>query len=229
MWKKLVLAVAVLFVGAVAAVTGWIAFPTKGDHALAAPLQAMVPDGGAAPAGPYASDYAILVAAFREQGFRSFCGPATLATLLRAYGVKDADQQTLFPSVGSKIEVFYNGLTLPKLAALAQETGLRAEAVHADTVDFDAFRTRLKENLARTGDFVVVNYDRRVLQQEGSGHISAVGAYDDTRDAFLVLDQAAYNYPFTWVPASLLYEAVNTRDGERFRGILLVQSYTSPG
>jgi len=69
--------------------------------------------------------------------------------------------------------------------------------VYADALSLDTFRERLKANLGSAGDFVVVNYDRRVLKQSGAEHISPVGAYDEAQDAFLVLDEAAYKYPFT--------------------------------
>ena len=64
----------------------------------------------------------------------------------------------------------------------------------------------------------MVNYDRRVLKQAGAGHISPIAAYDQSRDAFLVLDEAAYRYLSTWIPASLLYQAAHTRAGDHFRG-----------
>jgi hypothetical protein len=128
----------------------------------------------------------------------------------------------MFPSLLAKLDTFYSGMSLAELAELASSVGLHAEIVYADAFDLDSFRSRLKENLGRQGDFVVVNYDRRVLKQSGAGHISTVAAYDESRDAFLVLDEAAYRYPFTWVPAPLLYAAVHTRAGERFRGVLFI-------
>jgi hypothetical protein len=44
----------------------------------------------------------------------------------------------------------------------------------------------------------------------------------------LILDEAAYRYPFTWVPTTLLYKAVRTRADKHYRGVLFVQSYRSP-
>lgn len=177
---------------------------------------------------PFDEDLAALSAAFRAQKYRSFCGPASLATVLRAYGSEHADQSELFDSVASELRVFYGGMTLDELAALAARNGLHGTLVHADELSLPEFRERLKDNLARRGDYVLVNYHRQALRQSGAGHISAVGAYDSALDAFLVLDQASYRYPFTWIPASMLYNAVRTRDGDQYRGIFIVHDFTPP-
>jgi hypothetical protein len=118
-------------------------------------------------------------------------------------------------------------MSLAELHDLARGVGLKSELVYADTLSFETFRDRLKSNLQREGDFVVINYDRRVLHQSGAGHISPVGAYDPGRDAFLVLDEASFKYPFTWVPASLLYQAVHTRADGRYRGVLFIHGYNT--
>ena len=71
--------------------------------------------------------------------------------------------------------------------------------------------------------FVVVNYDRRVLAQEGVGHISPVAAYSADKDAVLVMDVAAYKYPSTWVPLPKLWRAMQGVDPDsgKTRGYLL--------
>jgi hypothetical protein len=83
-------------------------------------------------------------------------------------------------------------------------------------------RTTLAESLT----FVIVNYDRAVLGQDGGGHISPVGAYSPETDRMLVLDVAAYKYPYTWVPVSKLWSALNTIDPDsgQTRGYLLVSA-----
>lgn len=202
------------------AVTYWIARPPASDLSLPAPLEAWTPT--AAPVTDYGSDVDSLTRAFRPQVFRSFCGPASMATVLRAYG-RDADQKTVQPSTLLWLKAFYSGMSLAELGSLAEEAGLRARVVYADRIDADQFRELLKSNLSRDGDFVLVNYDRKVLKQAGAGHISPIAAYDPSRDAFLVLDEAAYRYPFTWVPASLLYAAARTRADDHSRGVLLVE------
>lgn len=204
--------------------TAYIAFPTEADLPLPAPLKRF--DQRSVDGLRYARDFAPLARGFRPQIYRSFCGPATISTVLRAYGVDGVDQRSVFSSIRLELKAFYSGMTLDELDALARSVGLRTERVYADALSPDEFRDRLKTNLAQDGDFVVINYDRRVLKQAGAGHISAVGAYDEGGDAFLVLDEAAYRYPFTWIPTPLLYSAIHTEDsGNRFRGLLFIHGY----
>lgn len=224
MARRVLLAVVGIAAAAAAAVTLWVAFPTTAGLPLPRPLEAW---HGEPPSGSYDRDLAALTSAFRPQKYRSFCGPATIETVLRAYGHSQVDQASVFPSFSSKVDTFYTGMSLLELAQLAQSAGLRAEIAYADSLDLESFRARLKANLERPGDFVVVNYDRRVLNQAGAGHISPIAAYDQSRDSFLVLDEAAYRYPFTWIPAPLLYEAVHTRAGNHFRGVLFVSGSRS--
>ena len=224
-WVMSAVAAGVLAVGLSG--TYWIASPTHVRLELAPPLQPFRDysiDGL-----QYAKDFAVLARSFRPQIYRSFCGPASIATILRAYGVKNVDQTTLFPSFSGKLKAFYTGLTLAELDALAKSSGLRTRLVYADELSVEAFRERLKANLEREGVFVLVNYDRRVLKQDGMGHISPVAAYDPRRDAFLVLDEASYRYPFTWVPASLLYAAIHTEADGGFRGVLFIEGYHPAG
>ena len=207
--------------------TYWIASPTEDHLELAPPLK---PFGEHSPDHVlFAKDFARLEHGFRPQIYRSFCGPASIATVLRAYGVTDADQTSVFPSFNGKLKAFYTGMTLAELDALARSVGLQTQLVYADELSLETFRERLKTNLAREGDFVLVNYDRRVLQQEGMGHISPVAAYDPQGDEFLILDEASYRYPFTWVPAPLLYSAVHTEFAGRFRGVLFIEGYHPAG
>ena len=168
----------------------------------------------------YAKDFAQLERSFKLQVYRSFCGPASIAMVLRAYGVNGADQISLFPSLTGKLKAFYSGMTLAELDALAKSSGLRTQLVYADKLSLETFRERLKANLGREGVFVLVNYDRRVVKQQGMGHISPVAVYDPRSDAFPVLDEASYRYPWTWVPAQ--------SDG-RFRGVLFIEGYRPAG
>jgi hypothetical protein len=223
MWSRLLGGAVVVGVAALGAVTAWIAYPTRADLNLAPPLTSWSPSD-AAP-DTYAKDFEALNSAFTPQKYRSFCGPASISTVLQAFGKAQVDQAELLPSIGDKLDVFFSGMSLAELHDLARGVGLKSELVYADTLSLETFRDRLISNLQREGDFVVINYDRRVLHQSGAGHISPVGAYDPGRDAFLVLDEASFKYPFTWVPAPLLYQAVHTRADGRYRGVLFIHGY----
>ena len=69
---------------------------------------------------------------------------------------------------------------------------------------------------------MIVNYNRSALGQTGGGHISPLGAFDETSDSFLVMDVNPTNHPWVWVPASALFAAMATKDTAENRGYLLV-------
>ena len=116
------------------------------------------------------------------------------------------------------------GLQLRQLHALLLAKGLDARLRIADaTLSDDTIRTELKTNLATADDYVIVNYSRAALGQEGGGHISPLGAYDEESDSFLILDVNPNGHRWVWAPASALIRAMRTLDTVENRGYLLVR------
>lgn len=178
------------------------------------------------------TDYEQLAPEFVSQSRRAFCGVATSVIVINAmlHPQPRLTQRTLFtPNVAAvrrEIAVSFNGLTLEQLAQVIEAHGLHAEATHTAQSSLEAFREVARTTLAEPGAFLVVNYDRKVLKQEGAGHISPVAAYSSAMDAVLVLDVAAYKYPHTWVPLGKLWSSMNTLDeiSGQSRGYLLVST-----
>jgi hypothetical protein len=116
------------------------------------------------------------------------------------------------------------GIQLRQLHDMLVALGLRSEihVVADDTAD-DEVRAALVGNLARGDDYVIVNYHRQKLDQEGGGHMSPVAAYDEASDSFLVLDvNPNRGKAWAWVPARRLIGAMRTHDTIENRGYLLV-------
>ncbi|XP_032236217.1 glutathione gamma-glutamylcysteinyltransferase 2 [Nematostella vectensis] len=57
-------------------------------------------------------------------------------------------------------------------------------------------------------EFLVISYDRKKLQQTGTGHFSPVAAFDQETDSVLLFDTARFKYPPYWVPVRLLFESM---------------------
>ena len=71
------------------------------------------------------------------------------------------------------------GLQLRQLAQVLRSHGLEVVTrVVGPGADVSVIRREIAANLAAGEDFVLVNYARRALGQEGGGHISPLGAYD---------------------------------------------------
>lgn len=116
------------------------------------------------------------------------------------------------------------GMQLRQLHDSLVALGLTSEIhVVADDTPDDTVRAAMVANLERADDYVIVNYSRKVLDQDGGGHISPLGAYDAESDSFLVLDvNPNRGKTWAWVPARRLIAAMRTKDTNENRGFLLV-------
>jgi hypothetical protein len=176
------------------------------------------PQGSAWMGSAHVADYTALVKTFEAQEKGSWCGVASAVTVLNASGREDAVSQEGFftpevEAIRSYWEVTFGGMTLAELALLLQAHGATVTVTHADASSEEAFRNILAHNTAKAGDFLVVNYDRMALDEEGGGHLSPIGAYAPDVDQALIFDTASYKYPAHWVPVADLYAAMNTTDG----------------
>lgn len=216
--------------------TSWIMLSTPAVHRLAlAPdlVDASSASGQEELANSAAkTDYDQLAPEFVAQNRRAFCGVASSVTVLNAllHPQPRLDQDSLFTPKASAVKgdlaVSFSGLTLEQLASLMEAHGVQVKTVHAAQSNIEQFREVARTTLAEPLVFLIVNYDRKALEQEGTGHISPVAAYNSEKDALLILDVAAYKYPSTWVPLPKLWSAMNTIDpaSGQTRGYLLVSA-----
>ena len=124
----------------------------------------------------------------------------------------------------SRLRVTLGGMTLEQLGELLRAHDVQTTVVFASDSNVDRFRATALQNLQTPHDFVLVNYQRAVLGQGETGHISPIAAYNSQADRFLVLDVATYKYPPVWVTTQDLWNAMNTIDpaSGRTRGFVMV-------
>ncbi len=185
------------------------------------------------------ADYTAVKKFFQSQIRLAYCGVASSVIALNALNEMGGtsatwSQDTFFDhgqTIRSEYDTTHGGMTLAQLAGLLNERGARAQAVHASDSSVVEFRTQVRENLAREGDVVLVNYVRKAIHQKTGGHISPLAAYDEDTDRFLVMDVSTYKYPPVWVKTEALWAAMNTVDGDsnRTRGYVLVQAPVDSG
>jgi hypothetical protein len=191
-----------------------------------------------------------LLSHFITQDTTTYCGVASLVTILNSTNLKKPDdllhldpqkqpyhyftQQNFFnPAVEGILaaeKVKTQGITLDELARMAHEGwGLHAKAYHADEFrSLHEFRHTLSTALSNN-QFVIVNFLRDGISENmGGGHHSPLAAYDIDSDRFLLLDVARYKYPSYWVKTKDLWNAINTDDStsEKTRGILVLTDTT---
>ncbi|TCT03154.1 phytochelatin synthase family protein [Aquabacter spiritensis] len=181
-----------------------------------------------------------LMATFVSQNTQSYCGIASSVMALNALGVSPPpaplwypyphwDQTNIFTlavlQVKAANSVEAEGLTVAELARVLVASGARAKPVFAGDTDLAAFRAAARQVLANPAAVLLVNYFRATLGQGEGGHISPAAAYNAEADSFLLLDVARYKYKPTWIPADLLFAAMNTVDpsSHKTRGYVVVR------
>lgn len=117
------------------------------------------------------------------------------------------------------------GYQLRQFDEMLRGNGLATRLVVVDdAISEQTIRTDFVSNLARAGDYVIVNYRREAAGQKGGGHISPLGAYDAASDSFLVLDVNPAAAGWVWMPTTALIGAMRTFDTVENRGYVLVHA-----
>ena len=117
------------------------------------------------------------------------------------------------------------GLRLQNLHDVLEAYGARVQLYYADRKPdegIEVFRSTLKKVLSDSTDFIIVNFDGKIMGAPTDGHISPVAAYDEKSDSVLLLDVAGYLNPWYWTPAEYLYRAMHTKDGDNYRGYVVI-------
>jgi hypothetical protein len=117
------------------------------------------------------------------------------------------------------------GFQVRQLDELFKAHALRTRLVIVDDkMSAQAIRADLVENLKRRDDYVVVNYWRGAVGQQGGGHISPLAAYDPESDSFLVLDVNPASAGWVWMPTTNLVQGMRTFDRVENRGYIHVEA-----
>ena len=151
----------------------------------------------------------------------SRCGPAAVANAYRSLGeAAKTEGEVLAGTWSCWTGVCIMGLTLDELAKVAQSHTRRNVMVLRDLSE-----KQFLEHLRRSNDpgrRYIVNFDRAQIFGAGSGHHSPIGGYLEAEDLVFVLDVNADFQPWL-VERWRLFEAVNTFDGDKKRGLLFIE------
>jgi phytochelatin synthase len=151
----------------------------------------------------------------------SRCGPAAVANAYRSLGDAASTEAKVLAGTGRCwTGVCILGLTLDELADVARVNTSRKITVLRDLMAED-----FREHLRRSNDpsrRYIVNFSRKPIFGAGVGHFSPIGGYLEAEDLVFVLDVNSDYRPWL-IQRKRLFEAVNTFDGDRKRGLLLIE------
>mmetsp|Transcript_17049 Transcript_17049/g.28469 ORF Transcript_17049/g.28469 Transcript_17049/m.28469 type:complete len:238 (-) Transcript_17049:330-1043(-) len=128
-------------------------------------------------------------------------------------------------AIKDKVKVTKMGASLEELDEMLHCHDINTKIVYGSDVSLDDFHSILRERLSTPdGTYVLVNYHRTEVHQEGGGHFSPVVALNPAQDMVLIADVSRYKYAPTWVKISDLFNAVNTQDNVsgKSRGLMLM-------
>jgi hypothetical protein len=151
----------------------------------------------------------------------SRCGPASLANAYRSLGDSANTESGVLAGTGWCWTGFcIPGLTLDELADVA-----RANTQHKITILRDFSEEQFQQHLRRSDDpgrRYIVNFSRKQIFGGGVGHFSPVGGYLEAEDLVFILDVNSDYQPWL-IERKRLFGAVNTFDGNKKRGFLLIE------
>ena len=169
---------------------------------------------------------------YRSQTDPFTCGPVSGAIVLNALRHKSGFPRTWTSflneraqSIRSLAQIYdrdrpgMSAAELHDILAVAHDL----KVIFSSGADGPRLKVNLVAALATRNQFVIANFSRETLGQEGNGHFSPLGAYDEASDSFFVLDTNPAVSPWVWVPAEKLIVAMATRDGVAHRGALIVE------
>ncbi|HIK04212.1 MAG TPA: phytochelatin synthase family protein [Trichormus sp. M33_DOE_039] len=185
-------------------------------------------------------DFFPLSSQFITQNNQAYCGVASIVMVLNSLGIpapkapqyspyRVFTQENFFSNektqtVITSDKVSRQGMTLEELGGLLASYNVNVQVHHAGDSNLEDFRKMTAANLKQPGNFVIVNYLRKEINQERGGHISPLAAYNEQTDRFLIMDVSRYKYPPVWVKTAELWKAMNTVDSVsgKTRGFVFV-------
>ena len=151
----------------------------------------------------------------------SRCGPAAVANVNRSLGEAATTEAKVLAGTGRCwTGLCILGLTLDELADVARFNTRRKVTVLRDLGE-----EQFREHLRRSNDPArryIVNFSRERIFGAGVGHHSPIGGYLEAEDLVFVLDVNADYQPWL-IERSRLFAAIDTLDGDRKRGLLLIE------
>lgn len=151
----------------------------------------------------------------------SRCGPAAVANAYRSLGEAASTEAKVLAGTGRCwTGVCILGLSLDELAEVARANTSRKVTVLRDLSE-DQFLVHLRRS-NDPGRRYIVNFERAPIFGAGVGHHSPIGGYLEAEDLVFVLDVSSDYQPWL-VERKRLFAAVNTIDGDKRRGLLLIE------
>jgi hypothetical protein len=157
---------------------------------------------------------------FTWQSNASRCGPASVANTFRSLGEQETTEAEVLEGTGKCwTGICFMGLTLDELADVARTKTHRRIAVLRNLTG-EEFREHMKRSNDPSRRYII-NFAREKIFGGGVGHFSPIGGYLEAEDLVFVLDVNEIYKPWL-IQRERLFAAMDTLDGDKKRGLLLI-------
>ena len=187
----------------------------------------------------YAQAYWGIANYFETQRNQAYCSVASSVIALNALGVprpansqypdfvfftQDSFFSKIDPALADPKAVSVEGMTLQQLTKVLAGFPVKVDSRYGSEMSIDEFRTAMKDNLRYSDRVVLLNFDRKSLNEVGGGHWSPLAAYHPASDSVLVMDVARYKYPPLWVSVKELFAGTQGLDSVsgKSRGVVVI-------
>lgn len=175
---------------------------------------------------------------FTTQKNLTYCGIASAVMILNASSIepindnqhpsyKYYNQDNFFTAKVKAITtpeiVNKRGITMGELSKALEAHGLVAVPYYSNLITIDDFRTIIKSAI-KSNDFIIVNFLRSKINQNGGLHHSPIAAYDANTDQVLILDVSRYKYTSYWVKITELWNSVNVFVNNNWHGMIVIKN-----
>ncbi|MBP1887443.1 phytochelatin synthase family protein [Sinorhizobium mexicanum] len=151
----------------------------------------------------------------------SRCGPSSIANTFRSIGEEETTEAAVLEGTGKCWTGFcIMGLTLDEVADVARTKTGRQVSVLRD-LTAEEFHQHMKHANDPNRRYIV-NFSREKIFGAGVGHHSPIGGYLEAEDMVFVLD-VNENYKPWLIKRERLFSAMDTVDGDKKRGLLLIE------
>jgi hypothetical protein len=151
----------------------------------------------------------------------SLCGPASIANALRSLGETATSETAVLAGTGHCWTGFcFMGLTLDELGDVTRLKTNRTVSVLRD-LSPEQFQQHLRR-ANEPGRRYIINFNRKEIFGAGTGHHSPIGGYLEAEDLVFVLDVNRDYQPWL-IERARLFAAMDTWDGKKKRGLLLIE------
>ena len=147
--------------------------------------------------------------------------PASIANALRSLGETATSETAVLAGTGRCwTGICFMGLTLDELGEVTRLKTNRTVSVLRD-LSPEQFQQHLRR-ANETGRRYIVNFSRKEIFGAGAGHHSPIGGYLEAEDLVFVLDVNRDYQPWL-IERARLFAAMDTWDGNKKRGLLLIE------